>query len=75
MPHGGPSDLSRFFTRGAFFLRQLAEIVYFISILVHKQLYRRQLFLENVIFGIKLPFKKIANIIYLEEQVAKNLHP
>ena len=74
LPHGGPSDLSRFFTRGAFFLRQLAKIVY-LSILVHKQLYRRQLFLENVIFGIKLPFKKIANIIYPEEQVAKNLHP
>ena len=74
LPHGGPSDLSRFFTRGAFFLRQLAKIVY-LSILVHKQLYRRQLILENVIFGIKCLLRKIANIIYLEEQVAKNLHP
>ena len=75
LPHGGPSDLSRFFTRGAFFLRQLAKIVYFISILVHKQLYRRQLFLENVIFGIKCLLRKLQTSYTLKNRLPKTSIP
>ena len=74
LPHGGPSDLSRFFTRGAFFLRQLAKIVY-LSILVHKQLYRRQLFLENVIFGIKCLLRKLQTSYTLKNRLPKTSIP